>query len=87
MEFYNVVGLVGVLCVLLAYYFLQIGKMTANTISYSFINLIGAAGILYSLFYNWNLSSAVIQCVWLVISIYGIMKSIKNKKKLGEKKS
>ena len=72
----NVLGVLGVFLVLLAYLLLQIGKMKAGWISYSLLNTLGSALILISLYYYWNLASGVIEIAWLFISLYGLIKSI-----------
>jgi hypothetical protein len=81
MQIYNIVGILGVTGVLLAYFLLQIKKIEVDGFFYSFLNALGAIGILYSLYYDWNLSSAVIQCVWILISFYGIYKAFTDKKR------
>lgn len=72
----NIIGLAGVFMVLIAYFFLQIEKMSADTITYSVLNLVGSIFILFSLCYHWNLSSFVIEIAWLAISLYGLVRSI-----------
>jgi paired small multidrug resistance pump len=79
MQLYNIVGILGVTGVLLAYFLLQVKKIEASGFFYSFLNALGAIGILYSLYYDWNLSSAIIQCVWILISFYGIYKAFTDK--------
>jgi hypothetical protein len=73
----NIIGVIGVVLVLLAYILLQIGKMKAVWVSYSLLNFIGSAMILVSLYYYWNLASAVIEIAWFIISLYGLIKSLR----------
>lgn len=77
-EIANPVGIFGVALILLAYLLLQMGRMSQNSVGYSLLNLIGALFILYSLFFYWNLASVIIEVAWLLISIYGLLRSIKN---------
>ena len=79
-EVSNEVGIIGVILVLLAYFLLQWRKLRSDGFIYSFINLVGAVGILYSLFFEWNLSAFVIEVVWVLISIYGIVRFFITKK-------
>lgn len=66
------IGLVGVFIILWYYFLLQIGKCLPDSLSFSVANFIGAILILISLWFNWNLSSVVIEVAWLLISFYGI---------------
>lgn len=72
----NVIGIIGVIFVLLAYFLLQIDKLDQERITYSFLNLLGASLILFSLFFTWNLASGVIEIAWLLISFFGLSKAI-----------
>lgn len=71
----NILGIFGVFLVLLAYVFLQTGKMKAGWISYSLLNAVGSGLILISLYFYWNLASGVIEIAWFLISLYGLIKS------------
>lgn len=77
----NEVGIIGVILVLVAYFLLQWGKLRSDGFLYSFINLIGAVGIIYSLFFEWNLSAFVIESVWILISLYGIIRFFMGRRK------
>lgn len=70
----DIIGLVGVVLILLAYFFSQIGRWQHNSYPYLYSNLFGAILVMYSLYFNWNLASFVIECFWLLISIYGLTK-------------
>ena len=71
----NVLGVIGVFLVLLAYILLQTDKMKAGWISYSLLNALGSGLILISLYFYWNLASGVIEVAWFIISLYGLIKS------------
>lgn len=68
----NIVGIIGVLMLLFAYFYVQLGKIQALSLSFPVLNLIGSLFILFSLFYEWNLPAAVIEAAWSIISIFGI---------------
>ncbi len=82
--FADIVGIVGVTLILIAYFLLQFEKMNSNSVSYSMLNLVGAAMILYSLFYHWNLASVIIEIAWIIISIAGIFRSLKRQRAVGQ---
>ncbi|HET7588063.1 MAG TPA: hypothetical protein VFL45_08295 [Gammaproteobacteria bacterium] len=73
----NALGLIGVFLVLLMYFMLQIGKIRAETLTYSLVNACGSVLILVSLYFYFNLSSAVIETAWLAISLFGIYKALR----------
>ena len=74
----DIIGLIGVTMLLWAYLWLQLGRMSQYSLSYSAINLLSALFIIYSLFFNWNLSSFSIECAWILISLYGIYKALRH---------
>ena len=70
----TVIGIVGVALVLLAYFLLQKGKLTPRDRAYPLMNIAGSLGIVVSLIEAWNLPSFIIQCCWIAISIYGMVR-------------
>jgi len=77
--FADIIGISGAIIILIAYFFLQSNKISAEDFIYSFANLIGSSMILISLFYQWNLASAVIEIAWIIISFIGIYKWYKKR--------
>ncbi len=80
--FANIIGLTGVGLILLAYFLLQTGRLSARHIYYSLLNLVGAIMHLYSLIYFLNLASVVIEIFWVVISLYGVWAALRRKPSL-----
>lgn len=74
MEFYDYIGIIGVVLVLISYMMLHLEKMKSSSLSYSVSNLVGSILILYSLYYDFNLSAVIIEIFWMLISIFGICK-------------
>jgi len=77
-ELHDIVGFFGAIAILLAYFFLQAKKMSADGVVYSLLNLVGAFLILFSLTYAWNLTAVFIEIIWLGISLFGIVKWYKS---------
>jgi hypothetical protein len=71
---HDLVGNLGVLLVLGTYLLLQTGRMDMRRPAYSAGNAMGAVLILVSLAYDFNLSSFIIEIVWLLISLYGLVR-------------
>ncbi len=74
MELHDFVGFTGATAILLAYFLLQAKKMSADTLTYSLLNLIGALLILFSLSYACNLTAVFIEIIWVSISLFGVFK-------------
>ncbi len=76
----DMIGIVGVVFTLIAYYYLNVGKFSPDNMSYLLLNLAGSGLILFSLFFSWNLSCAIIEAAWISISLIGIYRSVKAQK-------
>lgn len=71
------VGIIGVLAVLLAYFFSQRGILGIASGRYLWMNLLGSLAIVFSLFWTWNLSAFLINASWAAISAYGLVKRLR----------
>ncbi len=74
-SWHDVVGNFGVVLVLGIYLLLQMQKLSASNPFFSALNAVGAVMILVSLSQDFNLSAFVIEAVWLVISVYGLIRT------------
>ena len=81
MNWFDVLGLIGVSFIVMAYLLLQTGKLSSDAKAYSLSNLIGALLIIVSLIFDFNLSAFIIEVFWFVFSVYGLFRIIKIKKK------
>ena len=81
MPFSDLVGLAGVFIVLISYLLLQLSVIKIEDYSYSAANVLGSMLILYSLFFDWNFSAAMIEFCWIFISLYGIFNTWRARKK------
>jgi len=77
----NIVGTAGVLFILTAYFLLQTGKLQSTRLLFSVMNGFGSLLILFSLVFDFNFPSVVIEFFWLLISVYGIIKYFRNRNK------
>ncbi len=69
-----IVGLLGMLVTLLAYFLLQAQKLHGNSLVYQLMNALGALGVAVSLLFGkFNLPAFMLEVVWLAISIYGML--------------
>ncbi len=54
------IGIIGAALIVGTYFLLQIGRLDSRSLPYSISNGLGASGILFSLFYDFNLSAFAI---------------------------
>lgn len=77
LEWYDWIGMLGTLMVLGAFFLLQAGRIHGNRLAYQLLNLLGAAGVLASLLGKFNISVFVLESVWVAISLYGIVRTLR----------
>jgi len=71
---YDLIGSIGVVTIILTYVLLQTERIRSEQLVYSLLNGLGAALIVFSLCYSFNFSAFVVESLWVLISIYGIIK-------------
>ena len=76
---YDIIGIIGVVILVVAFFLLQIKKIKIDELAYSLLNLIAAFLLLYSLMFSWNLASVIIEIFWIAISGIGIFRYYKYK--------
>jgi hypothetical protein len=69
---YDWIGFLGVAFYLISYTLLQMGLIRGSGYAYALMNLSAATLVLVSLSVKFNLSAAIIQIMWIVISTFGI---------------
>jgi hypothetical protein len=74
MDISGVIGDIGVICFLSAYFLLQKGRLTHTGMRYLGLNLAGSLLLMASLLIHWNFSAFMLEAAWALISIYGIIK-------------
>lgn len=79
LHWYDLVGLAGTLAILLAYVLQQTRRLSGTGIVYPLLNLFGAAAILVSLLGSFNLSVALLESAWVVVSGYGILRAFRDR--------
>ena len=72
---FDLAGNIGVGLMVIGYLLLQAEKIRSSDLSYSLMNGVGALLVLISLLYRFNLSAFLVEAFWLLISIYGLIKS------------
>ena len=75
--FPDAIGFLGVALLVGAYAALQFERIKAEDPLYSAANALAALLIGISLLYSFNAASMVIEIFWFVISVYGLVKSLR----------
>lgn len=76
-QLHDLVGNAGVILILAAYYLLQVGRLRSSSPAYSLLNTAGAGLVLVSLAVAFNASAFALEAAWLLISLYGLAKSLR----------
>ena len=79
MQWFDLIGSIGVGIIILTYIGLQSGKIKSEALAYSILNAAGATLIIISLVYSFNFAAFIVEFFWVLISIYGIIKYFRNK--------
>lgn len=74
----DLIGILGVIVIIVAYMLLQLEKIDAKGLLFSLLNTIGALFIIVSLMYDWNLASFIMESTWMMVSLYGVWKYYKH---------
>ncbi|HEV2885261.1 MAG TPA: hypothetical protein VGW36_10405 [Pyrinomonadaceae bacterium] len=80
-SWFDLVGNVGVLLMVIAYLLLQLEKLSGSDVSYLLLNAIGAVFVIVSLLFRFNFSAFLMEVFWLLISLYGLTRSMFSKPK------
>lgn len=74
-------GVVGVLLILIAYAGVQFGRLDPLKAPALLLNFFGAALVLFSLAYDFNLAAAVMESVWCLIALWGLLRLAMNRQR------
>lgn len=67
-------GIVGVLCILIAYAGATSKKLDPARVPALLLNLAGALLILVSLYFDFNLSAVLMEGAWALVAIFGLLR-------------
>ena len=75
----DVVGIIGVVIIVVAYLLLQLERLKSTDLIYSVMNAVGASLIVASLIVDFNLSALLMEVFWVLISFIGIGRHLRLK--------
>ncbi len=76
MTFPDILGVLGVLCILIAYAGATTRRLEATEAPALLLNLAGALLILVSLYFDFNLSAVLMEAAWALVAIYGLIQLV-----------
>jgi uncharacterized membrane protein YkgB len=71
-SFYDAVGTIGVVTIIITYVLLQAGRLNSENVFYSGLNAAGASLVIFSLYFDFNFPAFIVEFFWLLISLYGV---------------
>jgi hypothetical protein len=74
MELFDLVGLAGAAFILLAYAGVQFKRLDPHRFAALCMNFVGAALVLVSLRYKFNLAAALLEGAWALIALQGLIR-------------
>ena len=77
----EIIGLMAPVLFLYAYGMITLGRWKPESLRYQVLNFLGAIAILVSLIDHWNLPVFILEICWGAISVYGIRKVLKARRK------
>lgn len=79
----DLAGIVGACSYLLAYALLQLGVLKLQSITYTLLNLLGGATLIWSLLSNFNLGAMITQAAWLLFTAVGFLRNLRSRARTG----
>lgn len=77
--FSEILGWLGMIIILLAYFLVSTKRLSPTSKKYQLLNLIGAIGVGFNVFYQGAWPTFVLQIAWGLIAFFAIMRNLKKK--------
>lgn len=69
----NIIGWVGALLVLYAYFQVSLNKVKGNSLYFQTFNILGAIGLCVNTYFNRAYPSTVVNVIWIGIALYSLL--------------
>ncbi len=80
-SFADYVGMAGVVITLIAYLAISTGKISSDTFKYQGLNSAAGLMLLFSLYFHWNTPTVIMESLWVLISVIGMVRVMRMKRK------
>lgn len=74
----DIIGFIGSFLIVAAFAYSNISQQM-NLLLFNILNFFGAALLAVSLTVNFNLPTMVLEIIWMIIALFGIMKALRHK--------
>jgi len=74
---HDLAGILGSVLIVGSYLFLQLGRMRSDQVAFPVLNGLGAALVMASLLVEFNLGAFILECFWLLISLFGLIRILR----------
>lgn len=74
LSWFDIAGFVGVVLIVTAYLLLQLNRLPSTAPVYSLLNAVGAALVMVSLVFDFNLAAFLMEAFWFLISLFGLLR-------------
>lgn len=75
--FFQIIGWVGTIMVVLAYFLNSTGRINFNSSKYQLLNLLGAIGVGFNVFHQQAWPALALQVTWGIIAILSLIRKKK----------
>lgn len=75
--YFEIVGWLGMILILLAYWLVSIRKISPTSTTYQFLNLLGAGFVIVNVAFHGALPSVALNSIWFLIALFGLAKKQK----------
>jgi hypothetical protein len=80
-DYHQWIGFVGSVLIVGTYFLLQVECISNADMAYSVLNALGAALLIFSLFFAFNLAAMIVECFWAIISVIGVVRCLRTRNK------
>ena len=77
-DYHQWIGFVGTVLIVGTYFLLQVERISNADMSYSVLNAVGAAFLIFSLLFAFNLAAMIVECFWAIISVIGVVRCLRS---------
>ncbi|KKT39645.1 hypothetical protein A3K29_01980 [Candidatus Collierbacteria bacterium RIFOXYB2_FULL_46_14] len=75
--YFEIIGWVGTIAIMVAYWLVSIGKISPVSKTYQLLNLFGAGFVIINVVFHGALPSVALNTIWFFIALFGLFQKSK----------